>query len=95
MTATDKVLQRKDGSTLVVGVVLALVFIQFVTSVTMPLAAKIMNNGGGSGYAGASFKDQYVTPFVALVLQLIAIELIVWLVIGIRSFTSPSTKKRK
>ena len=93
-TATEKVLQRKDGSTLVVGVVMAFAFIQFVTTVTSPLAAKIMGQQT-QGYPEIPFKDQYVTPLVALLLQLIAIELFVWLIVGIRAFATPKTTKKK
>jgi hypothetical protein len=95
VTATEKVLQRKDGSTLIVGVVMAFAFLQFITTATMPLASKIMGQDVGQGYQSLSFQDQYLTPLVALVLQLIAIELFIWLVVGVRAFANPKTSKKK
>lgn len=93
MTAIEKVLQRKDGATLIVGVALAYAFIQFITFVTTPLSAKIMGQETSQGYPGSSFNDQYVTPLVALVLQLVAIELAIWLVVSVRAFAGTNKKK--
>ena len=96
VTATEKVLQRKDGSTLIVGVVLALAFLQFIATVTGPLTAKIMGQDTTQAYAApATFNDQYTTPFVALLLQLVAVELVIWLIIGIRALVSPKTVSKK
>lgn len=95
MTATEKVLQRKDGSTLVVGIAMGLAFLQFITSITAPLSFKIMGQEMGQGYPGTDFSAQYVTPLVALLLQLVAIELAVWLVVGIRAFMAPTTSKKR
>ncbi len=95
VTATEKVLQRKDGSTLIVSVVLALAVLQFISSVTTPLVGKIMGSGTNQPYPDLSFNDQYVAPLVALVLQLVAIELVVWLVVGVRALASSKPAKKK
>jgi hypothetical protein len=95
MTATEKVLQRRDGATLITGVVVATAFIQFLMSITLPLTAKVMSQSMG-GFTNTSFKDQYLAPLVALVIELLAIELFIWLVIGVRALAySKTSKKRK
>lgn len=94
MTGTEKVLQRKDGSSLIVGVLLGLVALQFVLAVAAPLSAKILNESGSLQATG--FKDQYLAPLVALLVQVILVEILVWVVVGIRMLAYPkTTKKRK
>lgn len=94
MTGTEKILQRRDASSVLLAVVLGFITLQFVLAVTSPLTAKIL--GEGESLQTVGFKDQYLAPLVALVLQLIAVELLVWIVAGIRTFAYPkTTKKRK
>ena len=95
MTATEKVLQRKDGSTLIVGAVLAFITLQFVMAVTTPFATKLISSLDGT--PPLTFKEQFLLPFVSLILQLIAVELLVWVVIGLRAlvYTTPAKKRRK
>jgi len=93
MTGTEKVLQRKDASSVVLAIIVALTTLQFIGSVTAPLSAKILSS---DAMQPSSFKDQYLTPFVVWVLQLLAIEILVWVVAGLRSvaYAKPA-KKRK
>ena len=93
MTGTEKVLQRKDGSSLIVGVVLAFLTLQFVVAVAAPLTSKILDESQNLQTSG--FKDQYLAPLVALLLQLIAVEILVWVVVGIRTLAYPKTAKRR
>lgn len=93
MTGTEKVLQRKDASSLIVAFVLALSVLQFISAITAPAIAKILNQDVAMQQA-AGFKDQYVAPLVILLVQLVAVELLVWLVVGIRAFAYPKTTKK-
>jgi hypothetical protein len=93
MTAIEKVLQRKDGSSLIVGVVLAYITLQFITSITGPLTSRVL--GETDNLQSVSAKDQYLAPLVALLLQLIAVELLVWVVVGLRAFAYAKPAKRR
>jgi hypothetical protein len=94
MTATEKVLMRKDGATLITAIVVATVFGQFLVTVAYSLSAEMMGKNIGQGI-GPSAKDQYLMPLIALALELIAIELFIWLVIGIRALVYPKTSKKR
>lgn len=94
MTAIEKVLQRKDGATLVVGVVVALSVLQTLATITQPLSSKILGEDNQQ-LAGASFANLYGTPLLWFVLQVLALELLVWLVISVRSFAYAKPTKRK
>lgn len=94
MTGTEKVLQRKDASSVLLAVLLGFVTLQFVLAITSPLTAKILGEEGN--LQATSAKDQYLAPLVAFVLQLIAVEVLVWVVVAIRAFAYPQpAKKRK
>ena len=92
MTGTERVLQRKDASSLIVAIVLGFTTLQFIANITAPLSAKIL--GQDMGLQSAAFKDQYLAPLVALLLQVIAVEILVWLIVGIRSFAYAKTTKK-
>jgi hypothetical protein len=93
MTGTEKVLERKDAASVLLAVVLGFITLQFVLAVTSPLTAKIL--GEGDSLQTVGFKDQYLAPLVAFVLQLIAVEILVWVVVAIRSYAYPKTSKKR
>lgn len=93
MTATEKVLQRKDASSLIVAIVLGFATLQFISTITSPLVAKILDEN--TQFQASGFKDQYLAPLLALVLTAVAVELLVWVVIGIRGFVTPKTSKKR
>ena len=95
MTGTEKVLQRKDASSLILAIILGFASLQFVAAVAAPITSKLLGEDGSLQAAG--FKDQYLAPLVALVLQIIAVELLVWIVVGIRSlaYAKPVMKGSK
>jgi len=80
-----KVLKRKDGATLVVGVALAFVVANFLMSVTGQLSAKITDAAGSTpGLASTDgWQTAYLLPIVTLILELIALELLVWIYVWI------------
>lgn len=80
MTATIKVLKRKDASSVIVAVVVALMISQLLPIVTAELTNWItgVNEGGFSrAIPGADWKTQYLNPVVSLLVQLVALELLV------------------
>lgn len=80
-----RVLERRDAASLVVAIAAGLVIFSFVTSVTAHLTAVI------SGIdTDESFRTAYWQPIVAMVLQLVALELLARLVIAVR----PTIDKR-
>lgn len=79
-----KVLKRKDASSLVVGVVVAMFVLQFVTQVTLELSSRLAlwqwsktTEGGASFYPSGGWRTTYLQPLVALLVQLVALEVLV------------------
>lgn len=93
MTGTEKVLQRKDASSVLLAVLLGFITLQFVLAEVSPLSARIL--GESASLQAATAKDQYLAPLVSFLLQLIAVELLVWIVVGIRTFAYPKTSKKR
>lgn len=94
MTGTERVLQRKDASSVLLAVLLGFITLQFVLAETSPLSARIL--GESANLQAVTTKDQYLAPLVSFVLQLIAVEVLVWVVVGLRTLAYPkTTKKRK
>lgn len=83
MVTTAKVLKRKDGASVIVAVIIAMIVGQVLPTVTGPLAGTIsgLNDGQYIGYAmpGSGFQGQYLHPVVWGVLQLIVLEIVLWL----------------
>ena len=75
MVTTIKVLKRKDASSVVVAVVIALIIYQMLPALTERLASII---GGVDVSIGAGWQDQYLQPVVGAVLQLLLLEVILW-----------------
>lgn len=94
MIGIEKVLMRKDASSLIVAIILALATLQFIATVTAPAAAKILDQAALQ-IQGSSFKDQYVAPLVVLALQVVAVEILVWVISGTRTFLKPKTSAKK
>jgi hypothetical protein len=93
MTGTEKVLQRKDASSVLLAVLLGFITLQFVLAVTSPLSARIL--GETANLQAVSGKDQYLAPLVSFVLQLIAVEVLVWVVVGLRTLAYPTAAKKR
>ncbi len=83
-----KILKRKDASSLIVGVVIAMIVAQFLGTATLDLASKVANwqwQNNGGGYAGPpnSFQVMYLQPFVAMLLELVFLEVLIWVYLGL------------
>lgn len=83
-----KVMKRKDASSVVVAILLAMMLSQLLMFVTGELSAKIsgLNNEDGGFYygAGGDWKVTYLQPFVSVLLQLLALEVLLRLVVWLR-----------
>lgn len=75
MVTTIKVLKRKDASSVVVAVVIALILYQVLPAMTERLAAVL---SGVNVTVGAGWQDQYLQPAVSAVLQLLLLEVLLW-----------------
>lgn len=91
MTATIKVLKRKDAASVIVAIVVAMMLVQLLPIITAELTNWITGvNEGGFSYAipDADWKTQYLNPVVAVLVQLVALEIIVRLYVMGHSLVS-------
>lgn len=72
-----RVLKRKDGAALVVGVVTAVLVVTFISQIIADLTQRISAWGSDSQYAGQNWRVAYLTPFVAFILGLAALEILI------------------
>ena len=83
MVAVGKVLKRKDGASIVVAVIVAMIIGQVLPTLTSGLANSISGATEGqtfsSAYPGANWQTRYLQPVVWALLQLVLLELLVWL----------------
>jgi hypothetical protein len=78
-----KILKRKDASSVLVAVLIALIVWQPLAQETAKPAAKLLglNNNQYLSYSppGGDWKSAYLYPLVSVVLQLIVLEILGWL----------------
>lgn len=76
-----KALAGKDGTTLSVGIYLALVFQQTLLPVAGWVTSKLLGDGDGPSLASSDVdaKDGLFRPLVVLVFAVVAVELVLWL----------------
>lgn len=95
-----KLLKRRDASSVLVAILIAMILGQALTSMTANLASKIsdLNNNQNYGFGGpgSDWKNQYLFPLVWAVLQLLVLEILAWIyVLGNRPIRKTSAKKKK
>jgi hypothetical protein len=91
MVAISRVLKRKDASSVVVAVVVALIVSQWLPSMVADLSNSISGTEQGMTAAYSYAKDwqeQYLQPSVFAVLQLVALEILIWVYAWLRSALS-------
>lgn len=80
-----KVLKRKDASSVIVAIITAMIVQQpLMTMTTKP--ASIISGDNVQGYAygpGGDWQQQYLFPIVQALLQLLVLEVLCWIVIGL------------
>lgn len=77
-----KVLKRKDGASLVVGVALGFMVYIFATTVVGQLTDKISNTQIG---VGDNWKVTYLSPTVRLLLSLVVLEILIWVYVALHN----------
>jgi len=82
-----KVLKRKDGAALVVGISVGLVVSQFITVITQDLTTRVTNMGI-TGPIGQGWRSAYFMPIVTAVLQLLALEILIRVYVAVHNALS-------
>jgi hypothetical protein len=86
-----RVLKRKDGASLVVGVALGLLLANLLTVLPQDLAFRISgletNAGGALGW-----KSTYLQPILVFLLQVILLEILVWIYVWVVDALKPTKK---
>lgn len=99
-----KILKRKDASSLIVGVVIASVLWQALIAMTGDLASTLSGLKDGHqviSYAppDANWRQMYAYPTISAALQIIALELLAWVILGvsllIKGASPVKTKKKR
>jgi hypothetical protein len=84
-----KVLKRKDASSVVVAILLALMVSQMLMMVTNDLTTWLSGLKGEEGFGYGSFsgdwKVMYLQPLVSVIVQLVALEVLIRLIVMVRS----------
>jgi hypothetical protein len=76
-----KILKRKDASSIIVAIVIGSVLLQFVETITNRWATKLAHVNYGPQYF--HWKEDYLLPVVWFVLELIVLEVLCWLYVGL------------
>jgi hypothetical protein len=79
-----KILKRRDASSVVVAILLAMIITQPLTTTTGRLASVISGLGskGPFGYGpGGSWKEMYLFPVVWALVQIVILEILGWIYI--------------
>lgn len=87
MFVTTQILKRKDAASVVVAVIIATVVAPMLASLTSKLSGTLSGVGSDEyvmySLPEASFNAQYVQPIVSVVLQLVVLELLLWLYVTV------------
>lgn len=82
MVTTIKVLKRRDASSVVVAIVIGWIVAQMLPALTAKLAGDVsgVSDGQYIAYAvpGADWQAQYLYPVVHALLQLVLLEIVLW-----------------
>jgi hypothetical protein len=93
-----KILKRRDASSVLVAIVLAMIITQPLTSMTGKLASKISGLGGNNGYGygpGTGWKSEYLFPIVWAAVQIIVLEILAWVYVWASSPVTRVSRKRR
>jgi hypothetical protein len=93
-----KILKRKDASSVLVAILIAMIVSQPLNLTTTHLASKIsgLHNGQYFGYGGpgSGWKGEYLFPIVWAILQLLILEILGWIyVLGNRPLRRKKSSK--
>lgn len=80
-----KVLKRKDAASVILAVVIGLVVLQLVSGLTAKMAGQISGLNDGQYARAEGWHGDYLLPVVSAALQLVALEVLVWLYVGVHT----------
>jgi hypothetical protein len=84
-----KVLKRKDASSVVIAVIVAMVVFNLLQSLTATPAGRLLGLHEGQypayAYPGVDWKGQYLFPVVFAVLELLLLEVLGWVYVAVHS----------
>lgn len=90
-----RILKRKDGASLVAGVIIAMIVAQVLPVLTSGVAGRLLGLEDGQytsyGFPNAGAAATYVHPVLSALLQLLLLEVIAWIYVWV---ASGSDKKR-
>lgn len=91
--AIEKVLKRRDGSSLVVGIILAWFLLQPLSTMGMTWSYRLV----GVDQGPLNWKLEFVQPWVAAIIHIIFLEILIQLYVFFRSnfMMAPSGKKSR
>ncbi|MBX4190875.1 hypothetical protein KW794_02190 [Candidatus Saccharibacteria bacterium] len=76
-----KILKRRDASSVMVAIILAMIIGQLLSMTTNVPASKIIQSPYGPSAGGPGWKEQYLFPIVWAVLQIVVLEILSWIYI--------------
>ncbi len=83
-----KVLKRKDGASLVVGVVVAFVLINLLSNVTARLSSWLAGIDTGQFGVPGGWKAEYLHPVINAIVQLLVLEILIRLYVLVHDAVS-------
>ncbi len=85
-----RILKRKDASSVVIAVVVAMILYNFVTTIPVKWASWISGTSNTGYYGttppGADWTVVYLYPVVFAILELLVLEVLAWIYIGLAAF---------
>jgi hypothetical protein len=72
-----KILKRRDASSIVVAILVAMIVFNLLLSVTAPWANQVLGLSNNS--PGLGWENQYLAPALAAFFQLLVLEVLGWL----------------
>ncbi len=96
-----KILKRKDASSLIVGIILAMIIVQALSITTGDLAAELSgikdSQQGGFGFSppGTGWEQTYLYPIVWALIQIVALEVLVALAVTFNILFKNTTTQKK
>lgn len=84
-----KILKRKDASSVLVAIVLAFAVSTFLAALTVDLSSKI-SGLDSEMQAYRTWQEAYLQPAVMLLLQIVFLEVLAWIVLGLKELMKNS-----
>jgi len=94
-----KILKRKDATSVIVAVIIAMIVGQCLSFATGSIAGTLSGLGEeqGFGFAGpeADWQQTYLYPAVWAAVQLVVLELLAWVIVLLGTLSNQPAKKKK